>query len=447
MKILQQTNSILAHQHYACSMGAAFSVSAIPGGVPIVNCGPGCVDQQYATMSFCNGYQGVSGVGSGDIPGTDTGENEIIFGGAKKLDGVIKAALKVMKGELFVLLSGCAPQLVGDDVQTVVQKYRDMGYPIVDAEVPGFRGNNLQGHEVVVIAIIDQFVGESNGCKCRKLINLWFEAPYFNTFWRGDYVEIKRILTAVGFDVNVFFGSESMGVSEWKSIPKAAFNLVVSPWFGLKIAKHLEKKYGQPYLHIPVIPIGEEATTGFLRNVVSFAGIDPAFSERFIFREAHRYYYYLDHFSNFFSEYHFSLPSSFATVGDAAYNLAITTFLADQMGLIPVKQIITDNTPKEYREQVKELYRNVSEGVSVEAEFIEDGYIVEKEIESTDFGTNTPLILGSSWEQDVAEKIGGALVEIGAIATEEVVLNRSYVGYNGALSLLEKIYTTSVGGK
>jgi len=444
---LQQKNSILTHQHYACSMGAAYSVSAIPGGVPIVNCGPGCIDQQYATMSFCNGYQGVAGVGSGDIPGTDTSENEIVFGGAKKLDGVIKAALKIMKGDLFVVLSGCAPQLVGDDVGTVVKKYRDMGYPIVNAEVPGFKGNNLKGHETVVIAIIDQFVGESKVRKRKKLVNLWFEEPYFNTFWRGDYAEIKRMLKAAGFDVNVFFGSESTGVSEWKDIPKATFNLVVSPWMGLKIAKHLEKKYNQPYLHIPVIPIGEEATTAFLRKVVEFAKIDSAPSERFISQEAHRYYYYLEHFSNFFSEYHFNLPTSFATVGDAAYNLAVTTFLADQIGLVPVKQIITDNTPKEYREQILELYHHLSEEVCTDVEFIEDGFIVEEEIENTDFGTGTPLILGSSWEQDVAEKIGGILVEIGTVATEEVVLNRSYIGYNGALSLLEKIYSASIGGK
>ena len=72
-------------------------------------------------------------------------------------------------------------------------------------------------------------------------------APYFNTFWRGDIIEIKRILEGVGFEVNVLFGSESAGVSEWKNIPKAAFNLVLSPWLGLRTAKHLEKKYGQKY--------------------------------------------------------------------------------------------------------------------------------------------------------------------------------------------------------
>jgi nitrogenase molybdenum-iron protein beta chain len=442
----EQNKQMIIHPHYGCSIGAAYSVSAIPGGVPIMNCGPGCVDQQYFALSFSNGFQGSSGASGGDIPSTNSGEKEIVFGGAKKLDDVIKSTLKIMEGELFVVITGCAAELVGDDVESVVKEYQDKGYPVVSAEIPGFKGNNLYGHEEVVKAIINQYVGDSNVRKSKKLINLWFDAPYFNTFWKGDTIELKRVLEGAGFDVNVFFGSESAGVSEWKNIPEAAFNLVVSPWLGLSIAEHLEKKYNQPYLHFPIIPIGEEATTEFLRKVVEFAGIDPEISEKFIAKESKRYYYFLEHFAEFFSEFWFGLPARFATVGDAAYNLAFTKFLADQIGLIPVKQIITDNTPKRHREAIAEIYRNISEGVSIEVEFIEDGYVVEKKIEQSDFGTGAPLILGSSWELDVSKKLNALLVEIGPPATEVVVLNRCYVGYNGALALIEKIYTAAVGG-
>ncbi|MGB4092568.1 MAG: nitrogenase component 1, partial [Ruminococcus flavefaciens] len=326
-----------------------------------------------------------------------------------------------------------------------IKPYREQGYPIVHAEVPGFKGNNLWGHEEVVLAIIDQFVGEAKGVhRRRKLINLWMGAPYFNTFWRGDIIEIKRILEAAGFEVNVFFGSESAGIEEWKSIPKAAFNLVLSPWLNLRVAKHLEDKYDQPYLHIPVLPVGEEAAAAFLRQVVEFAGIDNTKAEKFIEKEAKRYYYFFDHFADFFAEYWFGFPSKFAIVGDAAYNIALSKFLADQIGLIPVGQIISDNTPVKYREEVAALYDELSEGVYGNAEFIEDGYLIEKKISEYDFGSSTPLILGSSWEQDVAKEKGAVLVEVGTIATEEVVLNRTYIGYTGALQFIEKVYSAAV---
>lgn len=38
------------------------------------------------------------------------------------------------------------------------------------------------------------------------------------------------------------------------------------------------------------------------------------------------------------------------------------------------------------------------------------------------------------------------MVEVSFPASYEVVLSRTYVGYRGALALLEKIYTTVVGG-
>ena len=46
----------------------------------------------------------------------------------------------------------------------------------------------------------------------------------------------------------------------------------------------------------------------------------------------------------------------------------------------------------------------------------------------------------------MVKDLGGNLIEIGTMSTEEVILNRSYIGYTGALSLIEKVFTKSVGG-
>ena len=212
------------------------------------------------------------------VPSVNAGEKEIVFGGEKKLRELIKATLKIMKGELFVVLGGCTGELVGDDIASVVSEFQNKGVPIVYAETGGFKGNNLVGHELVMKAIIDQFVGEYNGEKEKGLINVFTEVPYYNTFWNGDLTEIKRVLEGAGFKVNILFGYESKGVREWKDIPKAQFNLVLSPWVGLKTAKHLEKKYNQPYLHTPSIPIGAKETSNFLRKVAEFALIERIYS-------------------------------------------------------------------------------------------------------------------------------------------------------------------------
>jgi len=442
--IVQKTNSI-QQIRYVCSIAAMHSASAIPGVIPITHCGPGCADKQFMNVAFYNGFQGGGYGGGAVVPSTNATEKEVVFGGAERLRQLIDASLKVLDADLFVVLTGCISDLVGDDVGSVVSEFQQQGVPIVFAETGGFKGNNFIGHEMVTRAIIDQFVGDYSGPKEKGVVNVWSLLPYHNTFWRGDLREIKRILEGAGLKVNILFGHDSQGVSEWRNIPKAQFNLVLSPWLGLQTAQHLEEKYGQPYLHIPVIPIGAKETSAFLRKVVEFSGIDKAHAESFIAQEETSYYHYLEDFSDFYAEYWWGLPAQFAVVGDSAYNLALTKFLVNQLGIIPGKQIITENPPEEYREAIREQYRNIADDVSTDVEFEEDSYLIHQSIRQTKFGHKAPIIFGTTWERDLAKELKGAIVEVGFPASYEVVISRGYVGYRGALTLLEKIYTTTVG--
>lgn len=447
-EITKKRPSVISDVRYACAVGATNTVVAIKGAVPIANCSPGCQLKTTAMLTFENAFQGSVAAGGGNMPSANSTENDVVFGGIKTLDELIKSTLKIYEGDLFVVLTGCVGELIGDNVPDLVSKYQRAGYPIVYANTAGFKGNNLYGHEVVVDAIIDQFVGEWQGEKKKGLVNLWFETPYYNQNWRGDYQELARILRGAGFEVNVLFGAENLGVEAWKRIPQAQFNLVVSPWVGVKNAEHLQKKYDQPYLHIPEIPVGEEATARFIRQVVEYAGIDKTTSEQFIRQEADIYYYYLEHFSEFFAEYWYGMPSEFVVTADSAYALAYSKFLADQIGLIPKKVIITDNAPEKYRPSISEYFKNnISEGVSIDVVFEEDGYEVEKEIERVEFTSGKPLILGTTWELTLAEKKGALFFEVATPSSETLVVNRSHIGYRGALQFLERIYSASVGGK
>ncbi|EPR13420.1 nitrogenase component 1 [Ruminiclostridium papyrosolvens] len=437
----QKTNSI-SRPRYGCAIGAMYTASAIPGVVPITHCGPGCADKQYVSLAFYNGFQG-GGYGGGAVPPSlNASENEVVFGGNERLKELIQASIKVIDADLFVVLTGCIPDLVGDDVPSVVSKFQEKGVPIVYAETGGFKGNNYTGHELVTKAIIDQYIGDYEGRKKKNVVNVWTEIPYQNPFWRGDLSEIKRILEGIGLKVNILFGHDSKGVEEWKEIPKAQFNLVISTWLGLDTAKHLEKKYEQPFLHIPVIPIGAKATSEFLRKVSGFAGLNLERTEQFIQREEKLYYKYLEDFSDFYAEYWWGIPSKFAVVGESSYNLAITKFLVNQLGLIPVKQIITENPPEVHKDSIRKEFLNIADDVSITPLFLEDGYLVEQALINSE--EKPSIILGTTWDRDAAKQLGGNIVEIGFPASYEVVLSRANVGYRGALSLIEKIFTIAI---
>nr|WP_294554527.1 nitrogenase component 1 [uncultured Rhodopila sp.] len=427
---------------YACALGAMQSAAAIKRVVPITHCGPGCATKQYRSLTFTNGHQG----GAYVAPSTNASQREVIFGGADRLAELIESTLGVLDADLFVVVTGCIPDLVGDDVGSVVRDFQKRDVPIVYAETGGFRGNNFNGHEVVTQAIIDQFVGEASRVREPRLVNLWSLLPYQNTFWRGDLTEIKRLLEGIGLRVNTLFGPSSSGIAEWKSIPQAQFNLVLSPWLGLATARHLEQRYGQPFLHVPAIPIGSKQTGEFLRQVGAFAELPAAGVEAFIAAEEETYYDYIQGFADFYAQSRQALPSRFAVVGDAAYVLAITKFLVRQLGLIPARQIITDDPPAEYREAIRAEFRAIDHDVSADVSITEDGYLVQELLRETDFGNKRPLLLATGWERGTANQLKGFLVEIGSPATSEVVLSRANVGYRGALTLIERIYSTVLLG-
>nr|WP_294501736.1 nitrogenase component 1 [uncultured Rhodopila sp.] len=389
------SNGPIEQVRYGCSLGALASVIAIPGAIPITHCGPGCATKQFHALSGLNAYQG----GEFHVPSTNIGNREVIFGGADRLDELIGATLKVMQADLFVVQSGCIPGLVGDDVGSVVGKYRREGVPIVFAETSGYRGNNFTGHETIIRAIIDQFIG-------------------------------------------AYDGPREPGLAEWRAIPAAQFNLVLSPWLGVATAEHLQRTYGQPFLHVPAIPIGAKLTSAFLRQVAAFADLDTQRVEAFIAAEEKEYYLYLRDFTTFYAgcASQYQLPSHLVVVGESAYNLAVTKFMFDQLGLEPGCQVITENPPEAFREAINAEYRKLGGEVAFEV----DGHLIHKAVRENDFAGWLPIVFGSTWEGEVARELRAPLVEIGYPCTDEVVLSRTYVGYRGALALIERTYTTVV---
>jgi nitrogenase molybdenum-iron protein beta chain len=427
---------------HGCALGALLGVIAIPGAVPITHCGPGCAQKQFHALSGISGYQG----GEFHVPSTNIGNREVIFGGADRLDELIGATLKVMEADLWVVQTGCIPGLVGDDVEAVVGRWRRKGVPIVFAETTGYRGTNFTGHETVVKAIVDQFVGPATAPRRERLVNVWASLPYQNPFWRGDLSELKRLLEGIGLEVDILFGPASEGVAEWKRIPEARFNLVVSPWLGLGIARHLEATLDQPFLHLPRLPIGARATRTFLETVAAFAGIAPSAVQAFVAREEREHWLYLRDFSAFYAgcASQYRLPSQVHVAADSASALAIAGFMVDQLGLNPGAIVVTENPPEDLRDTIRAAFRGLADGVDAEVSFAEDGPAIHRLIRDHDRHGEYPILFGTTWENGLARDIGAPLVEIGYPATDEVVLSRTHVGWRGALTLIEHVYTTVV---
>ena len=427
---------ILDQPRYVCALGAMQTVQGIHRGVPILHAGPGCAQKLALGIAGNNGDSGY--ISPQIYPCTNISERETIFGGEDRLRETIENALKVVDGDIYVVLSGCTVEIVGDDIGQVVGEFSDSGKPVIYVETAGFKGNNLEGHQWVINAIIEQYLSKKSKKEVIKgLVNIWGPVPSYDPFWVGNVRELEALVSSLGLIPNSIFG-EYRGIDNIDKIPQAEFNLLVSPWLGLDTVKLLESTFGTPYLHLPTIPIGAFESSHFLRSVGTRAGVDPILVESVITKQEREYYYYIERNSDIFLENR-SMSRRFSTVTNAADALSISKFLVNDFGLIPAKQYITDATPEPYREIIRQYFKEFQYNIEAEVLFSTDGYLIHEDIKKTDY-FGSPLIVGSIFEKKLAEKISGNFLAVSVPIKERLILDSSYVGYRGGLKLLEDIY-------
>ncbi len=426
---------------FTCALGACQSVVAIKRGVPILHSGPGCGSQITRIIGQGEGYAGGS-----TAPCTNAEEQDVVFGGEKKLRSVIDNSFKVIDGDIYVVMTGCTAAITGDDVAAVTGEFQADDKPVVYVEEGGFKSNNYAAHERLINAIVDQYVDKfgEKGEKIKGLVNVFASVPYQDPYWSGNLEGIKKVLTDIGLKVNILFGAESGGVEEWKSIPRAEFNIVVGPWVGIKVAKHLKVKYQQPYFQFPYLPIGAVETSRFLREVAGFAGLYTVKVEEYIKKEEEKYYGHIEKMASFMLEFRYGIPRRVYSIADSSYSLGFSKFLLNELGIIPGTQYIVDEIPEKYHDYVREQFDNISDlkKRSIDVVFDPDAGADQERLleDAKNYSDKRILILGSAWDRNLANKIGGDLLIVSPPVQYRLIMNCGYTGYAGGLRAIEDIY-------
>ena len=426
---------ILDQPRYKCALAAMQTVQAITGAIPILHSGPGCAAK-------LNDNNGTSGRYSPNIfPCTSISEKEVVFGGSAKLRSTIENALKVIDADLFVVLSGCTGEIIGDDIEEVAGNFADAEKPVIWAKTPGFKGNNYVGHDWILKSIFEQYLADAEPQTEKGLVNLFVAPPQQDPYWLGNLREIESLISAIGLKPNTIFGF-GRGLENLKKIPNAECTILVSPWAGLDSAKYLERRFGIKLLQYPVLPIGATETTKFLRAVQEFTGADKELVERVITEKEAEFYYYIERFADTLLETRI-LGKRFTVVSDSEYTIAVTKFLVNDMGLFPEKVFITDDAPKSFQQKISDELKELNYGIKAEVQFTTDGHDIHEQIKAADFA-GTPLIIGSNWEKKLALELGAHYVNVSYPMLEKLVINDHIAGYSGGLHLLEQIYTAAM---
>ncbi|MDR0862472.1 MAG: nitrogen fixation protein NifK [Oscillospiraceae bacterium] len=424
-------SSVIESPRGTCVLGGINNVlSAVSRLCPIYHSGPGCCMQTSIGEAGQAGLRSPHFLSGVSTPCSNMLEREVVFGGEQKLRDEIDGALEIIDADAYFVLTGCTAGIIGDDIASITREYSDRGLPVYPITTPGFAGDSLLGFEVAFEAFLD-FVVEKGLPRQGDLVNLIGVVPYHDPHWSGTLEELTRILRKLGLRVNTFF-TENQGLAEVKSSGSAALNIIVSSHLLKKTAERYEAEHGVPHLRVPYLPIGASLTTNFVRAVGEKLGLSSELVESVIFDEESYVYHYYESIVGGLGW------KRFAVVADGSAAVGVTRFLADDFGMTPVVTIISEPIFRtEDRERIEAGIRAVEYAKAPDIFFQPDHYEIRKKIKEYDGIT---LLIGSSLEQEVALELGIQCHVMVFPTSDRLVLNRTYAGYRGALTIIEDLF-------
>ncbi len=437
---------------YLCPLGGAFgTVTALPGAIPVLHAASGCAGNISWAQNGGSGLQVGGYCGGLSVPSSNVQEKEVIFGGGERLREQIRNTLEVIDGELFFVLTGCVTEVIGDDVRAVVGEFQDEGVNIILAETGGFKGNSYYGYDLVLQSLFRNFV-RPGVKKVKGRVNLWGIVPFMDVFWRGNLEGLRGLLVRLGVEVNTFFTAEDT-LEGVKNCASAGLNIIVSDIYGIEAAQVFKEVHGTPYVVSP-LPVGPAATNDFLRLVGRALSLDDSLVEGLIEQENKKYYGYLEPLIDCYND--LDLQRYAVVIGDVNYAVAVTRFLADDLGWLPELAVFTDNLQEEQQPVLMRRLADLDSGLQPKVVFETDTSEIIQYLNrcwprfrsQKYYNAFQPaFVVGSSLDRELALAIGAAHLSVSFPVANRAVLDRGYTGYRGGLRLVEDLLSAVVAGR
>jgi len=199
---------------------------------------------------------------------TDMQDQDIIFGGEKKLEAAIQEAYDIFHPKAIAIFATCPVGLIGDDIHAVARKMKNKfgDCNVFAFSCEGYKGvSQSAGHHIANNQIFTHVVGEKDKPLEGKFkINLLGE---YNI--GGDGFEIDRILTKCGI-TNIATFSGNSTYDQFATAHQADLSAVMCHRSINYVADMLETKYGIPWIKVNFI--GAKSTAKSLRKIAEYFG-------------------------------------------------------------------------------------------------------------------------------------------------------------------------------
>jgi nitrogenase molybdenum-iron protein alpha chain len=196
---------------------------------------------------------------------TDMQDEEIIFGGEKKLKKAIEEIYEIFKPKAIGVFATCPVGLIGDDVHAVSREMSEkLGINIFGFSCEGYKGvSQSAGHHIANNGVFKHVVGiDDTETEGEFKLNLLGE---YNI--GGDAFEIERIFEESGLTlISTFSGNSSY--NQFARSHTADLNLVMCHRSINYMAEMMETRYGIPWQKVNFI--GAEATARSLKKIAEY---------------------------------------------------------------------------------------------------------------------------------------------------------------------------------
>jgi nitrogenase molybdenum-iron protein alpha chain len=196
---------------------------------------------------------------------TDMQEENIVFGGEKKLRAAVQEAYDVFHPRAIAIFSTCPVGLIGDDVHAVARDMKEkLGINVFGFSCEGYRGvSQSAGHHIANNQLFKHVIGSDDTAREEKFkINMLGE---YNI--GGDAFVIEDLLERSGISLISTFSGNSY-YDAFANAHMADLNVVMCHRSINYMADMMEKKFGIPWMKVNFI--GAEASAKSLRKIAEY---------------------------------------------------------------------------------------------------------------------------------------------------------------------------------
>src|SRR5271165_6720770 len=174
---------------------------------------------------------------------TDIGENDVVFGGEKRLLKSIREIIEKYDPPAVFVYQTCVPAMTGDDIDAVCKAAaQKSGKPVVPINAPGFVGPKNLGNKLAGEALLDHVIGtQEPDYTTPHDINIIGEYNLSGELW-----QIKPLLDELGIRILACISGDARYHEVARSHRARAAMMVCSKAM-INVARKMEERYGIPY--------------------------------------------------------------------------------------------------------------------------------------------------------------------------------------------------------